>query len=43
MSQCYRQQLVEAMRQVLPGQFFRGCRSPEGLIGRRSAWRGRRF
>ena len=36
MSQSYRDELVVAMRELLPGQFFRVCPSTGMSLGRRS-------
>jgi hypothetical protein len=41
MGQSYRNELVVAMRTLLPGQFFRGWPFAEMWVGRRSGWLGR--
>mgnify|MGYP007059411431 CR=1 FL=1 len=38
MGKSYRDQLLAAMREVLPSGLFRGCRSAAVYLGRRSGW-----
>ncbi|MFN2111149.1 MAG: hypothetical protein ACK2UI_15955 [Anaerolineae bacterium] len=37
----YREQLVVAMRELLPGRFFRRWQSMAAQNGRHNGWRGR--
>lgn len=43
MGTSYRDQLIMAIGELLPGQFFPNCRCGEVSNGRRNGWRGRAF